>query len=77
VTVTLSCLAFKLLFGDKHTNIITHGYHIVKLIFHMSEKQQSDGSDFDGNTNPVSLSKDKNWLWQCHSICLPIVNNFE
>jgi len=43
----------------------------------MSEKQQSDGSDFDGDTNPISLSKDKNWLWQCHSICLPIVNNFE
>jgi len=39
MTVTLSCLALKLLFGDTHRNIITHGYHIVKLIFHMIEKQ--------------------------------------
>jgi len=39
MTVTLSCLALKLLFGDTHRNIITHGYRIVKLIFHMSEKQ--------------------------------------
>ena len=40
------------------------------------ETEQSDSSDFDGDTHPISLSKDKNWLGQCHSICLPSVNNF-
>jgi len=39
MTATRSCLALKLLFGDTHRNIITHGYHTVKLIFHMSEIQ--------------------------------------
>jgi len=39
MTVTLPCLALKFLFGDTHTNIITHGYHIVKLIFCVTEKQ--------------------------------------
>jgi hypothetical protein len=57
MTVTLPYLALKLLFGDTHRHIVTHGYHNVKLLFHISEKQNSYGIDFDGDTSSYQLEQ--------------------
>jgi hypothetical protein len=40
-----------------HRHIVTHDYHNVKLIFLISEKQNSDGSDFEGDTSLYHLEQ--------------------
>lgn len=40
-----------------HRHIVTHGYHNVKLVFHISEKQNSGGSDFEGDASLCHLEQ--------------------